>query len=97
SKRVNLAVRAIGHNLLLQAGDSTSLVRPVIEKSNGVFLLEFENEFSFQPDTLVSIVQRSLNKTELPQYIVTVHECDRSHMVYGFEISSPGNIDIACI
>lgn len=41
SKRMNIAVRAIGHDLLLQAGDSSSLVRPVIEKSNGVFLLEF--------------------------------------------------------
>src|SRR6478752_7419883 len=58
AKRVNIAVRAIGHDLLLRAGDSTSLVRPVIEKSNGVFLLEFENEFVFQPDTLVAIAQR---------------------------------------
>src|SRR6187549_2413779 len=77
SKRVNIAVRAIGHDLLLRAGDSTSLVRPVIEKSNGVFLLEFENEFVFQPDTLVSIVQRLLAKTEFSHYTVTVQECLR--------------------
>src|SRR5690348_14219358 len=56
SKRVNIALRDIGHNLLLRAGDSTSVIRPVIQKSNGVFLLEFENEFGFQPDTLVAIV-----------------------------------------
>src|SRR6478752_579734 len=86
SKRVNIAVRAIGHDLLLRAGDSTSLVRPVIEKSNHVFLLEFENEFRFQPDTLVAIVQRSLNKTGLSRYTVTVHECYNPAIVYGFEI-----------
>ena len=65
SKRVNIAVRAIGHELLLRAGDSTSVVRPVIEKPNHVFLLGFENEFAFQPDTLVAIAQRILDKTEL--------------------------------
>lgn len=89
SKRVNIAVRAIGHNLLLQAGDSTSVVPPVIEKSKGVFLLEFENEFAFQPDTLVVIVQRFLAKTELSQYTVAVYECHRPGIVYGFEINPP--------
>jgi hypothetical protein len=97
SKRINLAVRAIGHELLLQSRDSTSLVRPVIEKSHGVFLLEFENEFSFQPDTLVAIVQRLLAKTKLSQYTVTVQQCDRPrYIVYGFEISPPDNINISC-
>lgn len=91
SKRVNIAVRAIGHDLLLRAGDSTSVVRPVIEKSNGVFLLEFENEFVFQPDTLVAIVQRILDKTGLSRYTVTVQECHKPAIVYGFEINPPVN------
>jgi len=96
SKRVNIAVRAIGHNLLLQAGDSTSVVLPVIEKSKGVFLLEFENEFVFQPDTLVEIVQRFLDKTGLSRYTVTVHECHSQAIVYGFEINPPVNSIKAC-
>lgn len=91
SKRVNIAVRAIGHELLLRAGDSSSVVRPVIEKSNGVFLLEFENEFVFQPDTLVDIVQWILDKTGLPRYTVTVYECHSPAIVYGFEINPPVN------
>jgi hypothetical protein len=97
SKRVNLAIRAIGHNLLLQSGDSTSTVPPVIEKSKGVFLLKFENEFGFQPDTLVAIVQRSLVKTELSHYTVTVQECHRPDIVYGFEINPPNNSIKACV
>lgn len=96
SKRVNIAVRAIGHDLLLRAGDSSSVVPPVIEKPNGVFLLEFENEFMFQPDTLVEIVQRSLVKTELSHYTVTVQECHRPDLVYGFEINPPVNNIISC-
>lgn len=91
SKRVNIAVRAIGHELLLRAGDSTSVVRPVIEKPNHIFLLGFENEFAFQPDTLVAIAQRILDKTELSRYTVTVHECNIPSIVYGFEINPPVN------
>ena len=49
-KRVNLTIREIGHHLLLHAGDSTSRILPVTEKSEGVFLLEFENEFIFKPE-----------------------------------------------
>ncbi|HEY8934969.1 MAG TPA: winged helix-turn-helix domain-containing protein [Cyclobacteriaceae bacterium] len=97
SKRVNIAVRAIGHDLLLRAGDSTSVVRPVIEKPNGVFLLEFKNEFVFQPDTLVAIAQRVLDKTELSRYTVTVHECHSPAIVYGFEINPPINSIKACL
>jgi hypothetical protein len=91
SKRVNLAVRTIGHDLLLRAGDSTSRVLPVTETSKGVFLLQFENEFVFQPDTLVAIVQRSLAKTDLTQYTVTVQQCNIPGIVYGFEINPPDN------
>ncbi len=96
SKRVNIAVRAIGHDLLLRAGDFTSVLPPVIEKSDGVFLLQFENEFVFQPDTLVAIVQRFLIETELSHYTVTVQDCNRPYIVYGFEINPPSNIIIPC-
>jgi len=97
SKRLNLAMRAIGHNLLLRAGDSTSVVPPVIEKTKGVFLLEFKNEFVFQPDTLVAIVQRILDKTGLTRYTVTVHKCHSPDIVYGFEINPPDNSIKACL
>ena len=97
SKRVNIAVRAIGHDLLLRSGDTTSVVRPVVEKPNGVFLLGFENEFVFQPDTLVAIVQRILDKTGLSRYTVTVHKCDRPDIVYGFEINPPDNSIKGCL
>ena len=96
SKRLNIAVRAIGHDVLLGAGDSTSLILPVIEKSNGVFLLEFEHEFAFQPETLVAIVQRILNKTGLSRYAVTVYKCYKPDIVYGFEVNSPDNSILPC-
>lgn len=96
SKRVNIAMRAIGHELLLRAGDSTSVVLPVVERSKGLFVLRFENQFAFQPDTLVAIVQHFLVKTGLSEYTVTVHECHRPDIVYGFEISPPYNTIKPC-
>ena len=90
-KRVNLTIREIGHHLLRQAGDSTSRVMPVREISEGVFLLEFENEFIFKPDTLATLTQRFLTKTDLSDYSVTVNECLKTDIVYGFHISPPNN------
>ena len=95
-KRVNLTIREIGHHLLLQAGDSSSRVLPVTEKSEGVFFLQFENEFVFKPDTLVALTQRFLAKTNLSDYTVTVYECQKADIVYGFEISPPTNNIMAC-
>lgn len=97
SKRANIAVRAIGHELLLHSGDSTSVIRPVIERPDHTFLLEFENELAFQPDTLVAIAQRNLDKTGLSRYTVTVYECLRPSIVYGFEINPPNNSLQPCL
>jgi len=97
TKRVNLSIREIGHHLLLEAGDSTSRILPVKEISEGVFLLEFENEFAFKPDTLMALTQRLLTKTGLKDYTVTVHECFKPEIVYGFQMSTPANSSIkAC-
>src|SRR5688572_23684105 len=87
SRRVNIALRAIGHKMLLRAGDSTSLVRPVIEKSHGVFLIEFENAFVLDPDLLVTTAQRVLDQTGFSRYTVTVYKCFKPGIVYGFEIN----------
>lgn len=96
SKRMNIAMRAIGHDLLLRAGDFTSVVPPVIEKPHGIFQIQFENEFAFLPDTLIAIVQRHLSKTTFSHYTATVLECNRPDIVYGFENSPPANINIPC-
>lgn len=96
SKRVNIAMRSIGHRLLLHAGDSTSTVPPVIEKSNGVFVLQLKNPFVFQSDTLIKITRRVLHKAGLTRYTVTVHECNSPAIVYGFEVNPPVNSIDAC-
>lgn len=87
-KRAALVVRQIGHTLLQHAGDSTSRMLPVKQLSSGTFQLEFQNQFSFVPDTLVKIVRTNLAQIDLPVgYMINVFDCGGSkELVYGFEI-----------
>jgi hypothetical protein len=87
--QVNLIIREIGHRLLLQAGDSTSRVLPVIEINEGTFLLKFENEFGLSHDSLMMLSQALLPKTQFPSgYTVTVLDCMNTDIVYGFQINN---------
>jgi hypothetical protein len=96
-KRAELVIRKVGHQMLLQAGDFSSRILPVKQISEGIFRLEFQNEFSFKPDTLVKIVRQNLSENNLPvNYMVSVFDCGTNAMVYGFEINPPKNDIISC-
>jgi Transcriptional regulatory protein, C terminal len=97
AKQANLMVRQLGHRLLLQAGDSTSRVLPVAEMKEGTFLLTFENEFVFNHDSLMMLAQDLFPKTQFPSgYTVTVHECMKADIVYGFQINNTSADILAC-
>jgi hypothetical protein len=97
AKQVNLIIRQIGHRLLLQAGDSTSRVLPVTEIKEGTFLLKFENEFVFNHDSLMVLSQGLLPKTQFPSgYTVTVHDCKKGGIVYGFQLNNTSPDILAC-
>jgi hypothetical protein len=88
AKQVNLIIREIGHRLLLQAGDSTSRVLPVKETGEGTFSLQFENEFAFSHDSLMELAQSLLPETRFDSgYTVTVHDCMKTAIVYGFQLN----------
>ncbi len=97
AKRVNLIIRQIGHRLLLQAGDSTSRVLPVTEIKEGTFLLRFENEFVFNHDSLMMMSQGLLPKTQFSSgYTVTVQDCLKGDIVYGFQVNNDSPDILAC-
>ena len=56
-----LVIRQIGHQLLLQAGDSTSRILPVEKQANNEYLIRFAAPFTFLTDTLVATVRRLRN------------------------------------
>jgi DNA-binding winged helix-turn-helix (wHTH) protein len=92
-------LRRIGHELLLQSGDSTSRVLPIKKIAENEYQISFEKEFTFQTDFLVKITQRLLIKDEFANdYVVNVLNCSNSSVVYGYAISKDKKEDIiSCI
>lgn len=97
AKQVNLLIRQTGHRLLLQAGDSSSRILPVTETRQGTFLLRFENELVFNHDSLMALSQRLLPREQYPSgYTVTVHDCMKGDIVYGFQVNNAAPDILAC-
>jgi DNA-binding winged helix-turn-helix (wHTH) protein len=97
--RREVLLRRIGHEVLLQSGDSTSRVLPVKKIAENEYQVSFENAFTFQADSLVNTTQRLLAKDPLASdYVVNVLNCANASVAYGYAISKNKKDDIiACI
>lgn len=97
--RREVLLRRIGHELLLQSGDSISRVLPVNKTAENEYQIRFENAFTFRPDSLINITRRLLAKDPLAHgYVVNVLNCGNSRVAYGYAISESEKDDIvACI
>lgn len=90
-----ILMRKIGHEVLLHSGDSTSRVLPVTKLPNEKYRLVFEKQFTFEPDTLVAIVRKSLaSNKEAHDYIVNVLDCPNAAVVFGYAISDSKKNDV---
>ena len=99
SAKREVLLRRIGHELLLQSGDSTSRVLPVKKIDENEYQISFEKALTFQTDSLVNITQRLLSKDAFAQdYVVNVLNCENSSVAYGFAVSKNKKDDIvACL
>lgn len=96
-KQTNILIRDIGHKLLLQAGDKTSRVLPVTEIEEGTFELTFDDISVLNHDSLMSLSQQVLGQGQFPSgYTVTLHDCSRAEIVYGFQINNSTPSILAC-
>ncbi len=97
--RREVLLRRIGHEILLQSGDSVSRVLPVKKIAENEYQVSFENDLTFQPDSLVNTTQRLLAKDPLARdYVVNVLNCANASVAYGYAISKNKKDDIvACI
>jgi DNA-binding winged helix-turn-helix (wHTH) protein len=97
--RREVLLRRIGHEILLQSGDSTSRVLPIKKIAENEYQISFENELTFQTDSLVNTTQRLLAKDPFANdYVVNVLNCGNSSVAYGYAISKNKKNDIvACI
>ena len=97
--RREVLLRRIGHELLLQSGDSTSRVLPVKKIAENEYQFGFEHELTFRSDSLVNTTQRLLANDPLAsEYVVNVLNCGNSSVAYGYAISKNKKDDIiACV
>ena len=87
SELAKVALRDVGHKLLLSNQDSTSLVLPVIKIEESKYKLSFQIQLSIEPDSLVSIIKQSFKKTNLSEfYIVEVIRCSDNEIAYSFKM-----------
>lgn len=94
-----LVMRMIAHEVLLASKDSTSRVLPIKLLSENKYQLQFESNFTFEPDSLVSIIQRNVIKNQLSEdYIVNVVECQSNEVIFGYAILGTNQDEIVpCI
>ena len=93
-KHLEVVLRDIGHQLLLSAKDSSSLVLPVKKLNENTYQISFQKELSFVSDSIINLVQREFQKTALTtNYIVDLKNCETKETVLAFEINGrAGNL-----
>ncbi|MEO1013304.1 MAG: winged helix-turn-helix domain-containing protein [Bacteroidota bacterium] len=94
-KHVEVALRMIGHSILLSSGDSISRVLPIKEEDDNRFRIQFESEFGFYPEELANTIDKIVKETSLSnRYIVEVEKCETGEVVYSYEINVLEQADI---
>lgn len=93
--KTEILLRKLGHQLLLQSGDSTSRVLPIERITTDQYRIRFEQHLTFQPDSLLNIAKNLLTEDPFASnYIVNVLNCATNAVAYGFAIAGDKEDDI---
>ncbi len=85
SEIVKVSLRDVGHQLLLSNNDSTSLVLPILLVNPNSYELGFQKTLSIEPDNLVAMIKKSLEKAGVPHdYRVEVTQCVDKEVAYSY-------------
>ena len=85
--RMEVAMRMIGHQVLLNTGDSTSLVLPV-EQQGDQYRISFDTEFQFHAGEIATTVNEVVRETGIgTRYILAVESCETGQIVYGYHMN----------
>lgn len=92
---VKVAIRTVGHELLLAQNDSTSLVLPIEKINTKTYKLKFENHLSIEPGQLVEIIEQRFKKADVPSnYIIEVLQCSDVQIAYSYQMKQRKDTDI---
>ncbi|NRB82256.1 MAG: winged helix-turn-helix transcriptional regulator [Winogradskyella sp.] len=88
-KKTKIALRDVGHKLLLNQNDSTSLILPVKKLNSRSYRLEIDTTLTIEPLLLVEIISDSFKSASLPEnYIIEVIQCRNNEVAYSFQKST---------
>lgn len=91
-KRIAVAMRMIGHEVLRCLGDEESRILP-IEQIDDYYRIPFEVAFGFNPDDIVSVIERVMTEARIARYyLVEVEDDATKEVVYNFMVGDPGMI-----
>lgn len=91
---IKVALRMVGHRLLLQSGNSTSRVLPVEKEAEG-YRLRFASDFQFAPEQLVALVDSVVTVARLSaSYRLEVEDCRNKQVVYSYEMGNAQRLDL---
>jgi hypothetical protein len=94
--KLNLALRQVGHQLLIIEGNNTIQVPPVTKDEKGKHRLKLESSFNY--DTLPYLLDQALEQFELEnKYQVTIRDCEEEKVILGYNFHSFQVKQIACI
>lgn len=97
---VNLALREIGHRLLLEQGDSTSAIPPVVFENDRGFYLKFGGALNYE--RLQELVEETFQYKGLPStYSLALFDCESDMLMLGYSTGElkPRKVpqDISCL
>ncbi|MFY0605877.1 MAG: winged helix-turn-helix transcriptional regulator [Cyclobacteriaceae bacterium] len=96
-KQRTLALRSIGHSLLLDHGDSTSVIPPIADVNSNTLRLIFNHPISINPDKLSAYSIDHIDASMANHFIVTVKDMESKNVVYGFEMDYQDPVNIPCV
>ena len=87
-QHIKVAMRMVGHELLLQSGDSTSRVLP-ITKIDNQYKISVDTDFKFDPSDLVETIGEVMTTAEITNdYLVEINKCGQDDVLYSYEINN---------
>ncbi len=94
-RHTEVAMRMIGHQVLLSAGDSTSIVLPIAKEGNQ-YIIRFGSEFGFAPDAVALTIDSVILATQISEnYIVEFVSCTTQEVVHSYEVGEAADV-LAC-
>ncbi|WP_051568261.1 winged helix-turn-helix domain-containing protein [Crocinitomix catalasitica] len=84
-QKMNIVLRSIAHEFLLQIGDKSSRILPV-EIIDNRYVVRFEKHFAYEPDMLLFASTKVLEEQQLSEsFIVEVEKCETNEIIHAFE------------